>query len=155
MQQKVNESKTLFNKSFDKHQWEIHPSIIPFLIPIEVLCSWQWNIVAGYYGTGQPQQTEPEQCNSNCSHYFRECLQECGWSNSTKSGLRNDTFVLVGCNDSISRMTHRSNKVFMKDPHPNDDDESKHKVWHDLVPADIAKFNDHILSIQFQLFQNL
>jgi hypothetical protein len=42
----------------------------------------------------------------------------------------------------------------MKDPHPNDDDESKHKVWHDLVPADIAKFNDHILSIQFQHFWN-
>ena len=37
MQQKVNESKTLFNKSFDKHLWEIHPSIIPFLIPIDVL----------------------------------------------------------------------------------------------------------------------
>jgi hypothetical protein len=43
----------------------------------------------------------------------------------------------------------------MKDPHPNDDDESKHKVWHDLVPADIAKFNDHILSIQFQQFLEL
>jgi hypothetical protein len=36
IQQKVNETKNLFDLAFQKVAWEIHPSIIPFLTPIEV-----------------------------------------------------------------------------------------------------------------------
>jgi hypothetical protein len=36
LRQKVNRSKTLFNMAFQKEQWLVHPSIIPFLTPMDV-----------------------------------------------------------------------------------------------------------------------
>ncbi len=34
--QKVNWSKTLFDRAFQKEPWLVHPSIIPFLTPMDV-----------------------------------------------------------------------------------------------------------------------
>ncbi len=34
--QKVNWSKTLFNTDFKKEPWHLHPSIIPYLTPMDV-----------------------------------------------------------------------------------------------------------------------
>ncbi len=33
--QQVNRAKTLFDKAYEKKSWEIHPTIIPFLTPME------------------------------------------------------------------------------------------------------------------------
>ena len=113
MQQKVNESKTLFNKSFDKHQWEIHPSIIPFLIPIDVLDNEiLLQVTMAPVNHNKLNQSKATQIAHTILGNAHKSEDDPTLANQD---FGNNACVLVSWNDSVSRMTHKSNKVFMQD----------------------------------------
>jgi hypothetical protein len=136
----VNEFKTLFDRSFDKIVWEINPSIIPFLTPINI-CEKGSKIQVSMAPINH------NQLNQSKATQIAHTILGNAYKSEDDSSLANQDFgnnacVLVGCNNSMEG--RESNKVTMRNLHPNTDTDSKHTVWRYLFPTDMKRFRDLI-----------
>ncbi len=66
----------------------------------------------------------------------------------------NDACILVGCNDVLVNKPNKSNRVVMKDLHPNNE-EQKHNVYRYLFPPDINSFATYLSLDEFHAFLRL
>ncbi len=152
MRQKVNKTKNLFDLAFQKLAWEIHPSIIPFLTPIEVhKKQTSLQVTIAPVNHNRLNQSKAIQIAHNI---LGNAYKDKNDPTLANQDFGNDACILVGCIDVLLNKPNKSSRVAMKDLHPNDE-EQKHHVYHYLFPPDVDRFMRYLHSNEFHDFLKL
>ncbi len=135
--------------AFQKVAWEIHPSIIPFLTPIEV-CNKQTclQVTIAPVNHNRLNQSKATQIAHTI---LGNAYKDKNDPTLANQDFGNDACILVGCNDVLVNKPNKSNGVVMKDLHPNDE-EQKHNVYRYLFSPDIDSFTTYLSSDEFHAF---
>jgi hypothetical protein len=148
--QQVNRTKTLFVKAYDKKPWEIHPTIIPFLTPMD---SYSVTIKGNALQKGFLIKTAPVNHNKlnqgkaiQIVHtILGNAYQDENEVTVANQDFGNDACIIVGYNDKFGTKQPPTNKVDIKQLHPNED-EQEEKYYHDLFPDDDTLFTKQLES---------
>ena len=155
--QHVNRAKTLFDKAYNKKPWEIHPTIIPFLTPME---SYSVTIKEGNaLQKGFSIKTAPVNHNKlnqgkaiQIVHtILGNAYQDENEVTVANQDFGNDACIIVGYNNKFGTKQPPTNKVDMKHLHPNEE-EQEEKSYHDLFPDDNTLFTKQLESPEFLNF---
>jgi hypothetical protein len=151
--QKVNRLKTLFDMGFRKEHWLVHPSIIPFLTPMDVR---EARVEEETVQHGLLAMTAPVNHNKlNQSKTIQivhtilgNAYQDEQEVTIANQDFGNDASIIVGYHDKLKTQPGK-NRVVMKDLYPNND-EQRQKVYCGLFPDHTDKFTQLLQSPEFQ-----
>jgi hypothetical protein len=126
--------------------WDIHPSIIPFLTPIDIRDKeslFQISMVPVNHN-----QLDQSKATQIVHTILGNAFKSENDPSLANQDFGNDACVLVGCNESVEGAI--TNKVTMRNLHPNTEIDSKHTVWRNLFPNDVVDFRERISSSEFK-----
>ena len=137
----------MFDKAYDRMVWNIHPSIIPFLTPIDIRGKEPlFQISMAPINHNQLDQSKATQIvHTILGNAFKNENDP----SLANQDFGNDACVLVGCNEE-SEEGAITNKVTMKNLHPSTEIESKYTVCRNLFPNDMVSFRERISSVEFK-----
>ncbi len=155
----ITDSKRLFNSAFRKETWVIHPTIVPFLTPIEVKDAKQTQdeiVIRGLLPLIAP--VNHNKLNAAKMYLILHTILRNPYQDYHKTARANEDFgndasIIVGFNDMTLPKDSGTNRVYMHCLHP-EDDQSREMVYRNLFPPDDESLISIITSLEFkQLFK--